>query len=131
MRRVSLIQIDMSGAMRSAMSPATPLRLTSLYQIACSEAGRAQHCPRTRFALSCAAILLCDLSRSAARALTSHTCRCGSLLASTRRTKLCKDFLPILGLVLQHDVSVSERALQPVSAQGAAGIRTPCPDCLY
>jgi len=34
---------------------------------------------------ACATILLCDLSRRAARALTSHASRRGSLLASTRR----------------------------------------------
>jgi hypothetical protein len=41
--------------------------------------------PPTSFGLSCGAILLRDLSRRAARALTSHAIRRGSLLASYRR----------------------------------------------
>ncbi len=49
--------------------PLPLLRLISLRQIACSEAVRAVHCPAA-YRLSCAAILLCDLSRRAAQSVS-------------------------------------------------------------
>ncbi len=56
----------MSDGARFAAPPATTLSLTSLCQIACSEAECAKHYPATPFGRSCAAILLCDLRPSAA-----------------------------------------------------------------
>ena len=53
--------------------PATPLRLISLHEIASSSTVRATALSRTPLAgLSCGAILYCDLSPRAARALISH-----------------------------------------------------------
>ena len=72
--------------------PLAPLRLISLRQIACSSGGRAKHWSPTPFGLSCAAILLCDLSPWAARALTSRAAWRGALLASHRRAMFeCKN----------------------------------------
>ena len=58
----------MSGYMRFAMSPATPLSLTSLRQIT-SSSGEWTDRPTLHASLSCGVILLCDLSPPAARAL--------------------------------------------------------------
>jgi hypothetical protein len=58
----------MSGSSRSADAPATPLRLTSLCQITSSQDRPYAVRPCTPFGLCCVAILLYDLSRSAARA---------------------------------------------------------------
>ena len=63
----------MSGDTTIGVSPATPLRLTSLCQIASSEDGVYTVLPHTPFGLSCGAILLCDLSRSAAHARATPT----------------------------------------------------------
>ncbi len=72
-------------ALRVPIAPLAPLRLIWLCQIASSEGGRAKHCSPPPFGLSCGAILLCHLSPSATRALTSHPWRGRALFASTRR----------------------------------------------
>jgi hypothetical protein len=59
--------IDMSGGVSDGTPPATPLRLTSLRQIASSETGCVHTQPRTAGVSPVGAILHCDLSRSAAR----------------------------------------------------------------
>ena len=83
--------------------PATTLRLTSLRQITCSNAGRAEHSPAKPSGLFCAAILLCDLSRSAAHAFAprrTYVSVAGPLLTSTRRTI----FIPkATHLILKND----------------------------
>ena len=56
----------MSGSMSCGMSPATPLRFTSLCQIASSAGSCVQHTSPTALRAACGAILLCDLNRMAA-----------------------------------------------------------------
>jgi hypothetical protein len=78
--------IHMSGTQHCVS--ASPLRLISLHQIASSAAECTQYYPARPYGLSYGAILFCDPSPSAARALTSHPWRGGSLLASPRRASL-------------------------------------------
>jgi len=60
------------GDMRQPMSPAGPLETHLALPNRLLEGGVCTALPRRPYGLFCAAILLCDLSPSAARALTSH-----------------------------------------------------------
>jgi hypothetical protein len=76
--------IDMSGCTSFGVPPATPRRSSIRFDKSRPRReGVRSTTPLSPFGLSCGAISLCALKPRAARALTSHTCRCGSLLAST------------------------------------------------
>ncbi len=66
--------------------PVTTLRLISLRQIRVLEGGVYPVLLRRPYELFCAAILLCDLSRLAARALTSHRAKALSVGPFSRQT---------------------------------------------
>jgi hypothetical protein len=73
----------------SSLIPRWPLCASPRFDKSTSRRWGVQSTTPTRaFARSCDSISLCDLSRSAAQALTSQTYRFGSLLASLRRTSL-------------------------------------------